>query len=1320
MPSFFTGHAMIKQAKLLSTLLPFLVLAELPRVARSQPPMEAGGFRILSKPPGVVQTQDMGAFPKGRWQGNDQLWWTGAKPGDKLRLAVPIKKEGTYDVSAVLTKARDYGIVQLFLDGQKLGKPIDLYNLEVISTEPLSLGTHKLTAGNHQLAVEIVGANPQAIKAYMFGLNCLLFKAPGTDKVAFTIPQPLYPHISLPPEAAAKAMRLPPGFSVQLGAGEPDVRQPIAMAMDDRGRLWVAEAYEYPLRAKGDKGRDRILIFEDTNGDGRLNKRTVFCEGLNLVSGLEVGFGGVWVGAAPYLLYIPIKEGEDRPAGPPKILLDGWGYHDTHETLNTFIWGPDGWLYGCHGVFTHSKVGKPGTPDDKRVPINAGIWRYHPTRHIFEVFAEGTSNPWGIDFNDQGQAFCTACVIPHLYHIIQGARYQRQAGNHFNPSTYADIQTIADHLHYVGNQWNQGDRNRSDELGGGHAHAGAMIYLGGSWPDKYRGQIFMNNIHGNRINMDWLKPRGSGWVGSHGPDFILTDDQSSQILNLRYGPDGQAWMIDWYDRNQCHHTNPAGHDKTNGRIFKIIHNGAKGVTVDLQRASDETLVDMQLRRNDWYVRHARRILQERAAAGKLEPGTRKLLAKLALKVGSERGRLRALWALHVTGGLPPEVAHQALSGAGQYERAWTVQLMTEDPNKTPPASTLGRFVEMARKDPSPVVRLYLASACQRLPLEKRWDILEGLVSHPEDALDHNLPLMYWYAMEPLAGADQRRALALGLVAGENVPLLREFMVRRIGSATTAKALDLLVEGLNEASRPEQQLAFLKGMNQALVGVRKIAPPRQWAEVHAQLKNHDHPEVRLQAQTLAVTFGDAGAVADLRDLAANAKAAASTRKRALAAILGAGIPDLAGLLQSLLSDPGLRAEALRGLAAYDDPKTPRIVLALYGSLPLGHKRDALGTLCSRAGFAEALLTAVEKKQVPAADLTADLVRQLRNLKDPKLNDRITQVWGNVRESSVDRAKLIAQTKTMLHSAPKHAPDPSLGRAVFARTCQQCHTLYGVGGKVGPDITGSNRADLDYLLSNILDPSAIIPKEYAATVVMMKNGRVITGIVRDNGKNAVTLQTANEIVVVPRAEIDDTLPSELSMMPEDLLKVLTEHEVRSLVAYLSGRQQVPMRATPDNVADFFNGKDLTGWQGDPKVWSVKDGAFVARGPTKESFLVSDMLAENVELSLEVRTSGKSQATLLIPTRQTAEGVEVALIRFGKDSANNRPNAWQRLEFQAGNPGPKVKINGKAPELEIGPGDGRQPTITLQVIAAAGEEVSFRNVRLRILPVLPATKP
>ncbi|HQU43245.1 MAG TPA: hypothetical protein PK867_10560 [Pirellulales bacterium] len=619
----------------------------------------------------------------------------------------------------------------------------------------------------------------------------------------------MFAHAGLSPEEAAKAMTVPDGFKVTLFAGEPDVVQPIAQAIDDRGRLWVAEAYSYPHRVPEAEARDRILIFEDEDGDGHFDRRTVFIDKLNLVSGLEVGFGGVWVGMAPYFLFIPDRDGDDVPDAKPQVLLDGWGSHDTHETLNSFIWGPDGWLYGCHGVFTHSRVGKPGTPDAERTPINAGLWRYHPTKHRFEVFAHGTSNPWGVDFNDQGQAFLTACVIPHLYHMIQGGRYQRQAGTHFNPYTYSDIQTIALHRHWIGDSPHSGN-NRSHAAGGGHAHAGAMIYLGGSWPAEYRNQLFMNNIHGARLNEDRLSPRGSGYVGDRAPDFLLANDLWSQILNLQYGPDGQMFMIDWYDANQCHHGNAAGHDRTNGRIFKVSYRNARPVKVDLRAKSDEELIELLLNENDWYVRHARRLLQERG----VNPALHERLAKMALEHDDPTRRLRGLWALHAVGGLSEERITRGLTNDDPRVRAWTIQLALED--RRPSPATLAKLAGMAQSDPSPVVRLYLASAADRLSLDKRVPIVRALVAHGEDAGDHNLPLMYWYAAEPLV--EWKPAEAATVLDRTRVPLVRQYLARRLAQFASPEALAIVVKRLGEEKFGSQR-GLLEQINLGLQGKR---------------------------------------------------------------------------------------------------------------------------------------------------------------------------------------------------------------------------------------------------------------------------------------------------------------------------------------------------------------------------------------------------------------------------------------------------------------------------------------------------------------------
>lgn len=1164
--------------------------------------------------------------------------------------------------------------------------------------------------------------------------------------------QDVYAHDGLTAAEAARAMTVPEGFSVKLFAGEPDVQQPIAMAFDDRGRLWIAEAYNYPRRAKPEDAKDRILIFEDTDGDGDFDIRKVFAEKLNLVSGIELGFGGVWVGAAPELLFIADRDQDDRPDGPAEVLLDGWGYHDTHETLNTFIWGPDGWLYGCHGVFTHSRVGKPGVRDRQRTPINAGIWRYHPTRHQFEVFIEGTSNPWGVDFNDRGEAFLTACVIPHLYHLIPGARYERQSGKHFNPHTYDDIKTIADHVHWLGERPHAGN-DRSDAAGGGHAHSGAMIYLGGAWPERYRDQIFMNNIHGARINEDILEPKGSGYVGRHGPDFLLANDRWSQILNLRYGPDGQVYMIDWYDKNQCHRIETEIHDRSNGRIFKIVYGEAKHTPVDLRKKSDAELAELMLEKNDWYVRHARRLLQERAAAAQIDNHAVDRLWEQATTHADVTRRLRGLWALHVIGQLTSERAAQLLNSDAAPVRAWTIRLLAEQPGRvngtSPLAASAGapgkgdgflrEFVALAAKDESPLVRRELASAANKIPSDRRGEILRGLVSHSEDASDHNLPLLYWYALEPVVGASPAEALAIARQA--KIPLLLTHTVRRIGTEGTPEALELLVTALGDMDQPEQQKSCLEGINLALRGRRRVDGPKAWPAVAAKLANSPQQEIRAATRALAVTFGDPQALAAMRALLVDRTKELAARQSALESLLAAKDENLAPALQELLDDPPLRGPVLRGLAAYDDPKTPAAILSIYAGLGSVEKRDALNTLAARASYASALLDAIADKKVATGDVSADLIRQLRNLKDQKLLQRVADVWGAVRDTSADAAERIKTYKKMLTAAPPEPPDLALGRAMFVKTCQQCHMLFGQGGKVGPELTGSNRADLDYLLSNMLDPSALIAKDYMSTVIATTDGRSLVGIVRDEDANSLTLQTANEVLRIPLAEIDQRQPGEKSMMPDDIFQPLKEHEVRSLVAYLASPAQTPLLATADTIASLFNGQDLSGWTGDSKLWSVENGEIVGRsnGLDHNEFLVSDLLAEDFRLTLEVKlvanrgnsgiqfrskpAESAGDATQAVQGYQADVGVGWwgklyeehgrGLLWSESGESHVKAGQWNTYEIVAAGSHIRTWLNGqKCVDLDDPPG-ARRGVFALQLHSGPATEVRFRNFKLELLP-------
>ncbi|MCA9048110.1 MAG: DUF1080 domain-containing protein, partial [Planctomycetaceae bacterium] len=642
----------------------------------------------------------------------------------------------------------------------------------------------------------------------------------------------------------------------------------------------------------------------------------------------------------------------------------------------------------------------------------------------------------------------------------------------------------------------------------------------------------------------------------------------------------------------------------------------------------------------------------------------------------------------------------------------------------------------AKSDPSAAVRLYLASALGRLPEDQRWTIAEGLLGHEEDAADHNLPLMYWYAAEPLADEDTGRALELAMSAGENIPLLRDFMLRRIGSSGAGSSLAALVDGLGSENEPQLQLTFLNAIRSALAGRRQVDAPRGWTEVSSGLLKSDNADVRLQATALGVTFGDANAFAEMRSQIEDASGDAKSRLVALESLLDAGDPGLVPTLRTLLTaEPPLREAAIRGLAQYNDPAVAPALLAEYSGFTPDQRRMALSTLCARATYGVALLKAIETKQIAGTDLTADLVRQLQFLENREIDTLLETVWGTARESAADKLKLIADLKSLVASKNDPPADMELGRAIFAKTCMKCHILYGVGHKVGPDLTGSNRANIDYLLSNIVDPSAVMAKEYRPTIIVTVDGRVVNGLVKAEDRNSVTLQTSDAEVTVPKNEIEERAESDKSMMPDDQLKQFRPHEVRSLIAYLQGKTQTPMLANSENAKTMFNGRDLTGWSGTDGLWSVENGELVGRtdGLKRNEWIVSDLSAENFHLTLEVKlvdNAGNSG----IQFRSRAHDGEVsgyqadigagwwgklyeehgrALLWDKSGEQHVRLGDWNTYEVIAGDHHIVTKINGQTCVDLEDPEGAHRGIIAFQLHSGGKTEVRYRNIRLDLLP-------
>ncbi|MFP6618137.1 MAG: PVC-type heme-binding CxxCH protein, partial [Pirellulaceae bacterium] len=743
--------------------------------------------------------------------------------------------------------------------------------------------------------------------------------------------------ISLSPQQSLKRITVPDGFHVTLFAGEPDLRRPIAFDFDDRGRLWVVENYAHPKWNK-ENATDRILVFEDTNHDGEFDQRTVFWDKGRYLTGIAVGHGGVWIANTPELSFIPDRDGNDIPDAEPIVMLDGFEV-SSNNVLNNFHWGPDGWLYGAIGLNELSKVGKPGTPESARTRITRGMWRFHPVDHKFEKLASGMVNPWGADFNQYGDLITSNTVLAHLWHIVPGMICERRAAERENPYGYERIQSITNHLHWGGGAWTN-SRNTADHhsvAGGGHAHCGAMIYLGDNWPKKYWGTFFTNNLHGNRVNNDLLVPKRSSYVGVHSEDLLFGNDPWFRGLSIRYGPDGGVYISDWHDLGECHDSD-GGH-RSSGRIYKVVYGKPEKRTFNLQQQTDAELARLHLHPNEWFVRHARRILQERAVAGIDVTAARKQLRAIFASDKDELNKLRALWTLYVLDDLEPAELVGWLDHESQHVRRWAVRFLVD--RGQPGEQAIAAMARLAAGEESAKVRLALAVALQRIDLENRWAIAEALVTYAQDAVDPYLPLMIWYGVEPLVQVDRARALELAVAS--HLPRVRRFIARRALDAQQPVMEDVIQAALGVKAQ-QARLDFLQGMLDVLTQRGQQPAPSSWPALYRLAAASGDATTRSVAVRLATIFGDKQAIGQLQKTVLGVTAPVEQRREALGALLKLEQAVSASMLHSLtiqltIQKSQLRRDVIQGLVLHNNNETPEVLLDCYSRLSTLERQDA---------------------------------------------------------------------------------------------------------------------------------------------------------------------------------------------------------------------------------------------------------------------------------------------------------------------------------------------------------------------------------------------
>lgn len=963
------------------------------------------------------------------------------------------------------------------------------------------------------------------------------------------------------PQEALDSLILPEGFKATLYASEPQMTQPIAIVFDPRGRLWVAENNTYAeVTLNFDLSqKDRILIFEDSDNDGVAETHKVFWDEGRKLTSIEHGFGGVWVLAPPQLLFIPDRNHDDIPDGPPEVVLDGFDEGGIrHNIANGLRWGPDGWLYGRHGILVTSMIGPPGTPPAQRTPINCGIWRYHPTRKIFEVVCHGTTNPWGYDWNPQGELFFINTVIGHMFHAVQGAHLQRMYGEDFNPHLYELIGATSDHFHWdTAELWHDirklGVTPTTDQAGGGHAHSGLMIYQGNNWPEQYRGTMFTVNFHGKRLNNDHIERKGAAYVGHHAPDFLKTKDPWFRGLDLITGPDGGVYIADWSDIGECHEND--GVHRSSGRIFKITYGDPQPLGIpDVSKLSNAELVAAQTHPEEWFVRQARHALQQRSAAGDSMTDVHSALRKLYEETTNPLHQLRALWSLAVNGGTDADWLISQLQHSDEYVRVWAVRLLGNEFDITP--QTTAAFEQVAANETSGLVLLHLASALQRLPLADRWTIAQSLAAHAEFANDAALPLMVWYGIEPAIQESPERAVALA--GTTKFPRLAKFIARRLTSnlQLVPAPVDQLVQLLGHTTEPERQLSLLQGISDGLKGWRKAPQPASWTATAESLAKLDSDEIKQYVRELSVVFGDGRAINEVLQLAGNEQAELTSRRDAIRVLVEVQAQEALPLLLNLLGDRNLNADAAAAVVAFNDPSIPAALIPRIPGYPANAQQNAIVTLSSRPAWAMLLLQSIAEKKIPRDAVPAFQIRQMSRYEDEGVRIKVQQLWPELRDIASAKRPKIDSLHQQLAGTVLQGADLKKGRKLFTKNCSNCHTLFGQGAKIGPDLTGAQRSNLTYLLENIVDPSATLSEAYRMSTVVLKSGRILNGVIADQGGTTISVQTPMEKLIIARDEIEEIGPSKLSLMPEGFLDVLSADDVRDLIGYLQVPQQIPL--------------------------------------------------------------------------------------------------------------------------------------------------------------------
>jgi putative heme-binding domain-containing protein len=969
-------------------------------------------------------------------------------------------------------------------------------------------------------------------------------------------PQPQPAPMPLSVKDALTKFTTPDDLAIDPVLSEPQISQPVHLGFDERGRLWVMEYRQYPFpaglkqlghdrfwRVVYDRvpppppnhfvGKDRITIHEDTQGNGTFDKHTTFIDGLNIATSCARGRGGVYVLNPPYLLFYPSKNG-DTPDGPPEVLLEGFGIEDTHSCANSLTWGPDGWLYAAQGSTVSGAVKRYGSKDQPVHSMGQLIWRFHPERKVYEIFAEGGGNAFGVEFDVKGRLFSGYNGgDTRGFHYVQGGYYRKGFDKHgplSNPYTFGYFAPM-----------------KSPPLKR-FSHT-FVVNEGKALGAKYDGMIFAVDPLASKVMLSERTVDGSTFQTKDTGAAISSADTWFRPVDIKVGPGGSLYVADFYDQHIAHLRHHEGMiDKDNGRIYRLRAMDAQPwKPVDLGKLTSAELVTKLSDADRWTSRTALRLLGDRKDVS-VVPTLRKMLAE-----DNGQTALEALWALYQCGAFGgPETRFVAMNHKDPYVRAWGVRLLCE--LESVDIATTAGLETLARREENVEVRSQLLCSAKRLPGALGLIIVRTMLERDADITDPHLPLLAWWAVEAKAISERETVLRLfaepSLWQRKMGAFVVERLMRRYAAGGTQADLRACARLLKMAPGDAQAKLLLASFEAGTAGRTLGNLPTELVDALAA-RGGGSLTLRLrQRQPAAIEE----ALRTLREGKAPAKDRAG-----LARLLGelqekTAVPVLLGLLDA--KEPDLVTATLSALQGFGDEAIAAKILERYKSFPPSVREVAENVLVARPAWGLALLQAIDAGKLTAKDVSEDAPRRLTLHKDARIPPLVKKIFGSVLGETTEAMKATIERLGKVVRAERG--DPAAGKKLFGQSCGKCHQLFGEGGQVGPDLTTFKRDDIDHMLLHIVNPSAEIREGYETHVVVTEDGRVVQGFLVDRDEQVVILRGADgQTYTIAKNKIDEMRAIRLSLMPENLLRDLTDQQVRDLFAYLRSGQplQVP---------------------------------------------------------------------------------------------------------------------------------------------------------------------